>query len=127
MNQANTEFDQEVAAAEAAASEKKAKKAKKVKSAEDMEAPAEKKERKPTVRIDKAAVITLKVEANPKRLNSKSYERFNLYVDGQTIGEFLEAGGTGGDVAYDLAKGYIELDRPLGAPKAEAAPQAEAA
>jgi len=57
----------------------------------------------------KEAVIIVKVDSNPKRAGSKAHERFEFYQTGQTVAEFLEAGGTMADVNYDVTKGFIEL------------------
>jgi len=46
---------------------------------------------------------------NPKREGSASYDRYELYKTSKTVTDFIAAGGTRGDVAYDAKKGYIEL------------------
>jgi len=53
--------------------------------------------------------ITLLVKDNPKREGSTSYDRFELYKKNKTVASFLEAGGTSGDIRYDVTKGYIKL------------------
>ena len=60
-------------------------------------------------RIDKNLTITVLAEANPKREGSASFDRFELYQDGMTIAEFVEAGGSIADVHNDVAKGYISI------------------
>lgn len=61
-------------------------------------------------------VISLKAEGNPKR--GKSAERFSLYRDGMTIGEYLDAssratgskrGKWASDLRWDTERGYIEV------------------
>ena len=47
--------------------------------------------------------------ANPKRPDSKSYLRYEQYKAATTTGEFLDLGGTRGDLNYDYAKGFITL------------------
>lgn len=64
--------------------------------------------------FDKAATITLKVEANPKRAGSAAYERFALYTTGMTVAEALTAGVTSGDLQYDSKHGFIEIDLKIG-------------
>jgi hypothetical protein len=122
------DFDAEIAAAEAAASGKKAKKGKKVKTAEEIEAgSSEPKERVsfPVLDINKEAVIT-SVVPNPKRLNSKSYDRYDFYAVGDTIGQFLEKGGAAADIQNDVSKGFITVEPAL-AVKVKKEKEAEAA
>ena len=49
---------------------------------------------------------------NPKKVGSKSYERFALYREGMTVQEFLLLGGTSGDIRYDVEHGFIRVDLP---------------
>ncbi len=62
-------------------------------------------------RIDDNSVITIKTEggANPKRAGSKAFDAFALYEDGMTVKEAKAAGISATDVAYNYAKGYIDL------------------
>ena len=55
-------------------------------------------------------MIRLKTDKNPKREGSAAHKRFALYVDGQTVDDFLKAGGTMGDINFDQSKGFIELE-----------------
>lgn len=57
-------------------------------------------------------VITLNRLENPKRAGSKSAARFDLYKNGMTIGEFIKAGGTRGDVNWDVAHNHISVAAP---------------
>lgn len=54
---------------------------------------------------------------NPKRTGSASYLRFANYVDGITVGELIQKGNSQavvfGDLDYDTAKGYIEVERAI--------------
>lgn len=54
-------------------------------------------------------------EHNPKRTGSASAIRFSNYTDGMTVGELLKMGDTQakvfGDLDYDQAKGYIEIEK----------------
>jgi hypothetical protein len=54
-------------------------------------------------------VITLLRKENPKRKGSKSFARFALYVDGMSVADFLKAGGTRGDINWDVAHEHISL------------------
>ena len=57
------------------------------------------------------AKLTLKVTENPKKAGSKSRERFELYSKAETVGDFLAAGGTYQDVAYDIGRGFIAVGK----------------
>ena len=59
--------------------------------------------------MSKDQVIVLLVQGNPKRPWGAAYKRFDLYREGMTIGEFLEAGGTRGDLWYDQDHGFIRV------------------
>lgn len=56
------------------------------------------------------ALITLLVEQNPKRPGCAAEKRFALYETGMTQAQFLAAGGTVPDLAYDTAHGYIAVE-----------------
>jgi len=49
------------------------------------------------------------VKPNPKKPSSAAYQRYQHYKDGMTVQEFIAAGGTPGDVKYDVSKGFITL------------------
>lgn len=53
--------------------------------------------------------IIAKLAPNPKKPSSASYARYALYEVGQSVADFIKAGGTKGDVQYDAGKGFIEL------------------
>lgn len=55
-------------------------------------------------------MIHLKVEGNPKREGTASYERFALYrEEGMTVQQALDAGVTRADLRHDTLKGFIEI------------------
>ena len=54
-------------------------------------------------------VITVLVDGNPKRPWGAAYRRFDLYWTGMTVGEFLAAGGTRGDLWYDQDHDFIRV------------------
>lgn len=60
-------------------------------------------------RFKKTSIIKLLCDANPKRKGSLAHQRFELYKDDMTIGEYLDAGGRTGDIHYDIAAGLIEV------------------
>lgn len=74
-----------------------------------------------------SAKITLLVDHNPKRPGCAAEKRFALYQDGMTQEEFLAAGGTTPDLAYDTAHGYIAVEgyAPKPVVRKERAPKAE--
>lgn len=57
-----------------------------------------------------SAEITLISPVNPKRKGCAAEVRFSLYKPGMTQEEFLDAGGTTADMAYDTAHGFISVD-----------------
>lgn len=125
-------FEEEIAAAEAATAAKKGKKGKKDKalaaeSAEGAEASAPKERTQfPVLDINKSAVI-VECAPNPKRLNSKSFDRYEFYAVGDTIQQFLEKGGSAADIQNDVSKGYIVVEPALTVKVKKAEAEAEAA
>lgn len=57
---------------------------------------------------DKTRIIVL-AHTNPKRPGSESFHRFGLYRSGETVEEYVAAGGRRSDVRWDAAHGYIGL------------------
>lgn len=53
--------------------------------------------------------VTVLVEENPKKAGSASRERFEHYFKAKTVGDFLAAGGTYADVAYDVGRAHIKV------------------
>lgn len=51
--------------------------------------------------------ITVLVKENPKR--AKAAERFALYKNGLTIGEYIAAGGTLADIRWDVKQSFISV------------------
>jgi hypothetical protein len=58
------------------------------------------------------AIISLKVEGNPKRPGSKAHDAFAQYVDGMTVQQFLDAVGQAAtpNLVYDAAHGFIAIE-----------------
>ena len=52
--------------------------------------------------------ITLLVTENPKR--GKSAERYELYRKAKTVADYVAAGGSKADIAWDAAHNYIKVD-----------------
>lgn len=59
--------------------------------------------------VKKTAIIMIVAGENPKRKGTLAFNRFNLYRNGMTVGEYIAAGGRSGDVNYDVAAGYITI------------------
>ena len=55
------------------------------------------------------AALKCLVEENPKKAGSKSAARFEHYFKAATVGDFLAAGGTYADIAYDLPRKRIQV------------------
>jgi len=51
--------------------------------------------------------ITVVAKENPKR--AKAAERFALYKNGMTVGEYVRAGGTMADVRWDVKQNFISV------------------
>jgi hypothetical protein len=64
-----------------------------------------------TRRQSRLQTIKMLVDDNPKRRESKSWYRFALYQEGDTVDRAIERGLTAGDIKYDVAHGYIELSQ----------------
>ena len=67
-----------------------------------------------------ASKITVLAKENPKKEGSKSRVRFQHYYSEKvnTVGEFIAAGGTYGDIAYDIGRKFISVETPPEAPAA---------
>lgn len=74
------------------------------------------------------AIISLKVEGNPKRPGSKAHGVFAQYADGMTVQAFLDAVGDAAtpNLVYDAAHGFIAIEGydPKQVVKKERAPKA---
>ena len=53
--------------------------------------------------------IRLLVKENPRRSGTKAHAHYALYKDGMKVEDFLKAGGTGGDLRWDLKRKHIEI------------------
>lgn len=81
------------------------------------------------------AAVEFLVEANPKREGSKSHARWEDYAGTTTVGDYIAAGGTYGDLKYDAEHGFIKVEgfeaklveRKVREPKAAKEPKAESA
>lgn len=68
------------------------------------------------VGFSKSDVIHITVQENPKRKSKpkgklmSARQRWELYREGMTVGQFLEAGGLAYDIGLDVKMGYIQLN-----------------
>jgi len=53
--------------------------------------------------------VTFTVKGNPKREGSKAHARFAKYMSARTVEEYMELGGTKGDLKYDQEKEFIAV------------------
>jgi len=67
-------------------------------------------EKQGTYKYDRDARIQVCVEKNPKREGSKGYKMFEIYKNGLTIREFLQAGGRTIDIDWDRERGFIATE-----------------
>jgi len=77
-----------------------------------------KEKKEPVVRRSKfeaiypeSAKIKILAEENPKKEGSKAYDVFKLYKDGSTVGDFLAAGGSYQDIAYNVGRAFISVSK----------------
>ena len=63
----------------------------------------------PTYRPSEDAVIALIVSDNPKRAGTAARTRYDLYISGMTVGQYISAGGTMDDLYLDIARVYIAV------------------
>lgn len=75
-----------------------------------------KEKKEPTVRRSKfadmypdTAAVKLNVEENPKKEGSAARERFQYYFTCKTVADYLKAGGTYQDIAYDVGRQFISV------------------
>ena len=59
---------------------------------------------------DDSTVITLTSVLNPKKAGTAAFDRFELYVDGQTMAEALALGLTREDIRWDSMHKFITLE-----------------
>ena len=55
------------------------------------------------------AKVTLNVKENPKKEGSAARERFQHYFKSKTVGDYLAAGGTYQDIAYDVGRAFVAI------------------
>ncbi len=60
-------------------------------------------------RFPQSAIIELMIRGNPKRRKSTTFEIFELYKNGMTVGEYLKIGGDRRSLNYDVGRNYIRV------------------
>lgn len=88
----------------------KAKRSRRIKVTEEKEAEESTPKTSRRARFNKDQVITLLVNENPKRKGTLAWAKWEIYENGMTVGEYLEAGGKRSTLLYDVEKGYIEIN-----------------
>ena len=59
---------------------------------------------------DKDSKITWLVDRNPRSPGRGTYDRFQKYLGSPTVAAYTEAGGTKGDLMWDLRSGYLSIE-----------------
>lgn len=59
--------------------------------------------------IKPEAAITWHVDKNPRAQGRGTYDRFQAYLGKATVKEYMEAGGTLGDLRWDIRSGYLSV------------------
>ena len=54
--------------------------------------------------------LTVRVDANPKRVGSKAHARFALYKTGDTVEQFMKKGGTYSTLKWDTEHGFVAIN-----------------
>lgn len=60
-------------------------------------------------KIPETAKLIWANKENPKRAGSASHERYEAYKGSKTVKDFLEAGGTRGDLAHDIKHEFVSV------------------
>jgi hypothetical protein len=53
--------------------------------------------------------ISVLVNGNPKKVGTPSHARFETYFAGDTVGDFIKAGGTRADLRWDIKHKFIKI------------------
>ena len=53
--------------------------------------------------------IKISYKQNLNRINTRSFSRYNIYKDANTIGEFFSLGGTKNDLKWDYQRNFFEF------------------
>jgi len=61
-------------------------------------------------------------QRNPKRVGTKSFERYENYKSAKSIQQAIDIGATMGDLKWDLERHYLKLHDPILKPTDEPAP-----
>jgi hypothetical protein len=70
--------------------------------------------------------IEWEVKGNPKRSGFKAHARFEQYFGAETVAQYLEKGGTKGDLRYDWENKFLSLQVPPEAPEVAESASAKA-
>lgn len=56
------------------------------------------------------SAITWLIEKNPRMPGRATYDRFQKYLGAATVKAYTEAGGTKGDLLWDLRSGFLSIE-----------------
>lgn len=59
--------------------------------------------------LNKSAKIEKRVQENPRRKGTHGWASWEKIVDGMSVAEYLQLGGRGNDLAWELKKGHAVL------------------
>lgn len=60
--------------------------------------------------IKPESALTWFVTTNPRSKGRATYDRFEAYLGTATVAEYMAAGGTLGDLRWDLRSGYLAIE-----------------
>lgn len=60
--------------------------------------------------IKPEAALTWFVSTNPRSKGRGTYDRFEKYIGADTVAAYMAAGGTLGDLRWDLRSGYLAIE-----------------
>jgi hypothetical protein len=55
------------------------------------------------------SAITWNISKNPRSAGKATFDRFAAYFNTPTVGAYMAAGGTKGDLLWDLRSGYLSI------------------
>jgi hypothetical protein len=74
-------------------------------------------------KIEPSSQITWLIAENPRSKGKATFDRFAKYFGSSTVESYLAAGGTEGDLRWDLRAGYLTVEGVTVAPPAEDKPK----
>lgn len=59
---------------------------------------------------NKETPLSWNITKNPRMQGRATYDRFQKYFGANTVGEYMEKGGTKGDLLWDLRSGFLSIE-----------------